>query len=59
MLGDPLELVRPLMESLEYEMLPRDPAEAHAVYGIRPLGFDRAVERALAQWESVESLGAR
>jgi uncharacterized protein YbjT (DUF2867 family) len=55
----PLELVRPLMESLEHELLPNDPGEAPAMYGIRPLGFDRAVERALAQWELAEELGAR
>jgi len=55
----PLELVRPLMESLEHDLLPEDPAEAQAMYGIRPLGLDRAVERALAQWERVEELAAR
>jgi len=57
--GQPLELVRPLMESLESDLLPRDPAEAPRLYDIRPLGFDRAVERALREWESLESLGAR
>ena len=55
----PLELVRPLMESLEHEMLPRDADEAPSMYGIRFLPFDRAVERALAQWEAVERLAAR
>ena len=57
--GQPLELVRPLMASLERDLLPRDPDEAPALYGIRPLGFDRAVERALAEWEAAEELGAR
>jgi hypothetical protein len=57
--GQPLELVRPLMESLETDLLPRDGTEAARLYGIRPLGFDRAVERALAEWESLEPLGAR
>jgi len=57
--GQPLELVRPLMASLERELLPRDAAEAPAMYGIRPLGFERAVERALAEWEAAEELGAR
>jgi len=57
--GQPLELVRPLMESLESEVLPRDAEEPRRLYGIRPLGFDRAVERALREWESVEPLGAR
>ena len=57
--GQPLELVRPLMESLETDILPRDAAEAQRLYGIRPLGFERAVERALREWEAVEPLGAR
>jgi uncharacterized protein YbjT (DUF2867 family) len=55
----PLELVRPLMESLEHDLLPGDAAEAPAMYGIKPLGFDRAVERALAEWERSEELAAR
>jgi uncharacterized protein YbjT (DUF2867 family) len=57
--GQPLELVRPLMQSLETDLLPRNPEEAAAVYGIRPLRFDRAVERALNEWDSLEPLGAR
>jgi uncharacterized protein YbjT (DUF2867 family) len=57
--GQPLQLVRPLMESLESEILPRDPEEATRLYGIRPRRFDRAVEHALGQWEAVEPLGAR
>jgi uncharacterized protein YbjT (DUF2867 family) len=57
--GQPLELVRPLMESLESDILPRDGHDAASVYGIRPLSFDRAVERALREWESRERLGAR
>lgn len=57
--GEPLELVRPLMESLEHDLLPRDARAAPALYGIEPLGFDRAVERALADWESRERLAAR
>jgi uncharacterized protein YbjT (DUF2867 family) len=57
--GQPLELVRPLMESLESDLLPRDPGEAPHVYKIRPLPFERAVERALREWESLEPLGAR
>jgi uncharacterized protein YbjT (DUF2867 family) len=54
----PLELVRPLMESLEHNLLPRDDAAAE-IYGVRPLGFVRAVERALAEWERTEELAAR
>jgi uncharacterized protein YbjT (DUF2867 family) len=57
--GQPIELVRPLMESLEHELLPRDADEAPAMYGIRPLPFGRAVDRALAEWERTEELAAR
>jgi uncharacterized protein YbjT (DUF2867 family) len=57
--GQPLELVRPLMQSLQSDLLPRDATEAARLYGIRPLRFERAVERALGEWESVEPLGAR
>jgi uncharacterized protein YbjT (DUF2867 family) len=57
--GQPLELVRPLMESLESDILPRDAGEAPRLYGIRPRSFERAVEHALAEWESLEPLGAR
>jgi uncharacterized protein YbjT (DUF2867 family) len=57
--GQPLELVRPLMQSLESDILPREGHDAAAVYGIRPLAFDRAVARALREWESRERLGAR
>jgi len=57
--GQPLELVRPLMESLESEILPADPDEAAALYGLSPRGFERAVEHALAEWEAAEPLGAR
>lgn len=55
----PLELVRPLMQSLEHELLPRDAAEAPRMYGIRPLPFGRSVDRALAEWERSEALAAR
>jgi len=57
--GQPIELVRPLMESLETDLLPRDPDEAPRLYGLRPHRFERAVEHALAEWESLEPLGAR
>jgi len=55
----PLELVRPLMESLEHDLLPRAPEAAPRMYGIRPLALDHAVERALAEWERSEGLAAR
>jgi uncharacterized protein YbjT (DUF2867 family) len=57
--GQPIELVRPLMESLESDILPRDPQEAPRLYGLRPRRFARAVEHALAEWEAAEPLGAR
>ena len=47
------------MESLESDLLPRDAHEAARIYGIRPHRFERAVEHALAEWESLEPLGAR
>jgi uncharacterized protein YbjT (DUF2867 family) len=57
--GQPIELVRPLMESLESDLLARDASEAWRVFGVRPLAFDRAVRRALREWEQREPLGAR
>jgi uncharacterized protein YbjT (DUF2867 family) len=57
--GLDLELVRPLMESLEYDLLPRGDANAAPVYGLRPRRFSRAVEHALAEWETMERLAAR
>lgn len=56
--GQPLELVRPLMESLEHDLLPRND-DALRLYGLRPRSFDRAVDHALADWERAERLGAR
>ena len=56
--GTPLELARPLMESLEYDLLPRND-DAPAIFGIRPRRFERAVEHALAEWERTEELAAR
>jgi uncharacterized protein YbjT (DUF2867 family) len=57
--GLDLELVRPLMESLEYDLLPREDAQAAPVFGLRPRPFSRAVDHALAEWETLEPLGAR
>ena len=54
----PRELVRPLMESLTHDLLPRDD-EAPRIYGLRPRPFARAVERALREWETREPLRAR
>ena len=57
--GQPLELVRPRMESLETDLLPREGHEAAPIYGLRPHGFNRALDHALAEWERLEPLGAR
>src|SRR4051794_4007616 len=58
--GQPVELVRPLMESLEHDLLPRTDANARDVYdGIDGHPFDRAVEHALREWEREEELTAR
>jgi uncharacterized protein YbjT (DUF2867 family) len=56
--GQPVELVRPLMESLEYDLLPRD-RDAQRIFDLRPHGYDRAVEHALREWEATEELAAR
>ena len=56
--GQPQGLVRPLMESLELDLLPRDDSAAR-LYGARPRGFDSAVEHALRRWEEREPLAAR
>ena len=58
LVGQPVELVRPLMESLEYDLLPRD-EDAAKIFGVRPHRFDRAVEHALREWEATEELAAR
>ena len=57
--GQPVELVRPLMESLQYDLLPREDANARDVFGIRGHSFERAVEHALREWERTEELTAR
>jgi uncharacterized protein YbjT (DUF2867 family) len=56
--GQPLELVRPLMQSLESDLLPRDD-DAARLFSIRPRSFDRAVEHSLREWERAEPLAAR
>jgi uncharacterized protein YbjT (DUF2867 family) len=52
------ELIGPLMESLETDLLPRDD-QAAEVLGVRLHSLDRAIEHALAEWESTEPLAAR
>jgi uncharacterized protein YbjT (DUF2867 family) len=54
----PLELVRPLMQSLQTDLLPRND-DAREIFGIRLHSFDRAVDRALRDWEREEGLTAR
>jgi uncharacterized protein YbjT (DUF2867 family) len=56
--GAPIELVRPLMQSLETDLLPRDD-QAQEIFGLHRHSFDRAVEHALREWEDDEELGAR
>lgn len=56
--GQPLELVRPLMYSLERDLLPRND-DARRIFAIRPRRFERAVEHALGEWERDQELAAR
>lgn len=56
--GENVELVSPLMEGLECDLLPRDDS-AHRLFGVRLHSFDSAVERALGEWEREEDLAAR
>jgi uncharacterized protein YbjT (DUF2867 family) len=52
------ELIGPLMESLGEDLLPRDD-RAVELLGVRLHSLDRAIEHALAEWESTEPLAAR
>jgi uncharacterized protein YbjT (DUF2867 family) len=58
--GEDPGLIEPLMGSLGADILPRD-MEAVELLGVRPRPFDRAVERALREWEALEpgSVAAR
>ena len=56
--GQPLELVRPLMRSLEHDLLPRND-DARRIYGLKPHPFERALDHALRDWERTETLAAR
>jgi len=56
--GEDPGFIVPLMESLSTHLLPRDD-RAPGLLGVRLHSFDRAVERALREWESVERLRAR
>jgi uncharacterized protein YbjT (DUF2867 family) len=56
--GEEPELVLPLMEGLNENLLPADDHAAELL-GVRLHSFDSAVEHALAEWEQSESLAAR
>jgi uncharacterized protein YbjT (DUF2867 family) len=56
--GEEHELIGPLMESLDSDLLPRDDRAAR-VLGVRLHTLDRAIEHALAEWERDEPLSAR
>jgi uncharacterized protein YbjT (DUF2867 family) len=56
--GEDPELVLPLMESLEGDLLPRDDHAAELL-GVELHSFDCAVEHALGEWERTEPLAAR
>ena len=51
--GEDVGLIEPLMGSLGSDILPRD-MSAPELFGVRLHGFDRAVERALGEWERLE-----
>jgi uncharacterized protein YbjT (DUF2867 family) len=56
--GEDPDLILPLMEGLETDLLPRDDLAAELL-GVHTHHFDAAVEHALRDWEAVEPLAAR
>lgn len=56
--GEDPELIGPLMESLNSDLLVRD-SRAAALLGVRMHSLDAAIDRALRDWEAVEPLAAR
>jgi uncharacterized protein YbjT (DUF2867 family) len=56
--GESHELVGPLMEGLDGDLLPRDDRAA-GLLGVRLHRLDAAIERSLRDWEAVEELSAR
>ncbi|MEA2313739.1 MAG: hypothetical protein QOI03_431 [Solirubrobacteraceae bacterium] len=56
--GEDPELVLPLMEGLQGDLLPAD-GDAAAQLGVALHSFDAAVEHALREWEELEPLAAR
>ena len=56
--GESIDLVLPLMQGLDSDLLPRDDRAAELL-GVRLHPFAAAVERSLREWEAVEELRAR
>lgn len=56
--GEDHELIGPLMDSLQDDMLPSHPY-ASELLGVRLHPLDSAIERALREWEAIEPLAAR
>ena len=56
--GEQHELIGPLMEGLNSDLLPRD-NHAAELLGVKLHSLDRAIERALREWEATEELAAR
>jgi uncharacterized protein YbjT (DUF2867 family) len=56
--GEDPELVVPLMEGLQGDLLPADDHAAELLH-VRLHSFDSAVENALSEWERLEPLAAR
>jgi uncharacterized protein YbjT (DUF2867 family) len=56
--GDP-ELILPLMEGLEGDLLPAEERSGAELFGVELHSLDDAIECALREWEAVEPLAAR
>ena len=56
--GEEHELIGPLMESLDRDLLPRDDAIGELL-SVRFHSLDAAIEHALREWEATEPLSAR
>ncbi len=56
--GEQPELIEPLMESLESDLLPRDGAAAELL-AVRLHSLDAAIEHSLREWENAQPLAAR
>jgi uncharacterized protein YbjT (DUF2867 family) len=56
--GEQPELIEPLMESLESDLLPRD-GKAAKLLAVRLHSLDAAIEHSLRDWEATQELAAR